>query len=703
MSSFWRMPISHPFLSEDFHIPWSQLTPDGVAAAIDEGLSLGRVNLENIRQLDDSELTYENTFGALESSTDALDRAWNRLNHLDSVLSSDEQRAALNAALPTVTGFYSSISLDTTLWEKLKAFKTSEKFTELDAIRTRYVEESCASFIQSGANLPAEKKTRITEVISRLSEITQKFGENVLDSTNAWELIIDDKSRLAGLPESAIAAAQADAAANNHGTEDQPKWRFTLQAPSMLPVMQHADDEQLRKDLWQARNTIGNSGDYDNTAIIWETLKLRQEKAELLGYKNFADLTLERRMAGNGHTALKFTEDLQPKVVTQALESFEELKAWKAEQTGSEPQLMEPWESSYWAEKRRKAEYDFDEEELRPYLPLPQVMEGMFDIVTKLFNVSIQERKTIARGGDVDTWHPECQFYELHDNDTKEHLGSFYTDWHPRSSKRGGAWMNSFVTGLPANGDQPRTPHLGLMCGNMTKPIGDQPALMTHREVETIFHEFGHLIHHLLGNVTVKSLSGTNVAWDFVELPSQIMENFCAERESLDMFARHHDTGEAIPDALFKKMTAAKNYMSANIFLRQLSLGKLDLDLHTSLDQYDSSDLDTLCKEILAQYLIPMATETPTIARQFSHIFSSPTGYACGYYSYKWAEVLDADAFTRFKKEGILNPETGKALRDTILSKGNSRPADELYRDFMGRDPEQAALLERSGITPATA
>ena len=692
------MPISHPFISKDFYIPWSSLTPDHVEADIEKAMATAEANLENIRQLQDSDVTYENTFTALESCSDDLDRAWGRLNHLDSVSSNDDQRVVLNKALPKVTAFYSAISLDDTIWAKLKAFTETEASKELSKIQTRYMDETCASFIQSGADLPADKKERITELQARLSEITQKFGENVLDSTNAWELIIDDESRLAGLPESAVAAAQADAQANKHGDADNPKWRFTLQYPSMGPVMQHADDDALRKEVWQASCTVGHGGDYDNTDLIWEILKLRQEKAELLGFKDFSDLTLERRMACNGATAIKFTEDLHTRIVDKALEDIEELKAWKAAQTNTKPQLMQPWESGYWAEKRRKEEYDFDDEELRPYFPLPQVMDGMFGIVSKLFNISIKERATVAEGGEVDTWHPECKFYDLFDNASDEHLGSFYADWHPRESKRGGAWMNFFETGLPASGDAPRQPHLGLMCGNMTKPIGDKPALMNHREVETIFHEFGHLLHHLLGNVSIKSLSGVNVAWDFVELPSQIMENFCWEREGLDIFARHYETGEVIPEGLYQKMIAAKNYMSATAFMRQLGLGKLDLDLHMKYTEYAGKDLDAVDALILKDYKTKMATESPSMARRFSHLFSSPTGYATGYYSYKWAEVLDADAFTRFKKEGILNAETGMDFRKQILSKGNSEPADVLYRNFMGRDPEQTALLERAGL-----
>ena len=685
------MQTNHPFLAEDYHIRWSTLTPDHVEADIDKALEIAEANLEKIRLLDLAKISYETTFGALEVVSEDLDRAWGRLNHLDSVCNNDEQREALNAALPRVTAFYASIPLDDAIWENLKVFADSAAAKDLDATRERFVDETCASFIQSGADLPADQKARVAELESRLSEITQKFSENVLDSTNAWELVIEDESRLAGLPESAKAAAAADAEGKGH----KDKWRFTLQYPSMGPVLQYADDDDLRRQIWEANCTIGRDDDFDNTALIWEILELRQEKAELLGYDNFADLTLERRMARNGEAALKFTEDLHDRIADAFLKDTEELQLWKAEQSGTEPGPMQPWEVGYWAEKRRKAEYDFDEEELRPYFPLPSVMEGMFGIVSKLYNIRIEERET---GEDIEVWHPECCFYDLFDNASGELLGSFYADWHPRESKRGGAWMNYFETGLPPMNGEPREPHLGLMVGNMTKPIGDKPALMDHREVETIFHEFGHLLHHLLADVTVKSLSGTNVAWDFVELPSQIMENFCWDRQSLDLFARHYETGDPIPESLYQKMLAARNYMSASGFMRQLGLGKLDLNLHVKLNDYRGRDLDEVDREILADYKAPLATDGPSMARRFSHLFSSSTGYAAGYYSYKWAEVLDADAFTRFRKEGILNPETGQAFREAILSKGNSAPADELYEDFMGRAPDQAALLERSGL-----
>jgi oligopeptidase A len=689
----------HPFLSPDFAVRWSTLVPDSIEPDITHALENAKAAIETICAQDAKNLTYESTFLALEMATEELGRGWGRLNHLDSVCDNPAQREALNQMLPSVSDFYSSIPLNPRLWEALKTFGESPAVAGLPPIQQRFVHETMADFRESGADLADEAKKRVAEIDAELSKITKQYAERVLDSTNAWELVITDESRLDGLPESAKSAAFANARAKGLADEGKPAWRFTLQSPSMFPVMQHAHDDSLRREVWEASVRVGGYDNYDNTSLVWQILDLRQEKAALLGKTNFADLTLQRRMARDGATALAFVDGLHERILAAYQSDFHQLARYKAGKTGQTDADLEPWETSYWAECQRKESFDLDDEALRPYFPVDGVMSGMFDIATKLFGITIRQLDTVflspgesAPDGAIEVWHPEVTFYEIHDTETGAHLGSFYADWHPRESKRGGAWMNSLHTGGPGE------PHLGLIIGNMTPPVDGKTALLTHGEVETIFHEFGHLLHGMLSEVPVKALSGTNVPWDFVELPSQIMENFCWDRQSLDLFARHHESGECIPDELFHKMMAAKNYMSASAFMRQLSFAKIDLELHKHLDSWKGRDLDATDRAILKSYRAPLKTETPSLLRRFNHLFSSPTGYAAGYYSYKWAEVLDADAFTRFQQEGILNPETGRAFRTHILSQGNSAPADELYRRFMGRDPDPEPLLVRSGL-----
>jgi oligopeptidase A len=695
-------PTSHPFLAPGLHVRWSQLTADRVEPDIRHALKNAAAAIEAICLQDPDMPTFESTFLALENATEELSRGWGRLHHLDSVDDQPARRQALNAMLPEVTDFYSSIPLNDRLWKVLKSFGESREVESLDSVRKRFVAETMEDFRQAGADLPPDQKKRIAEIESELSQLTKQYAEHVLDSTNAWELVITDEAKLAGLPESAKAAAAANARAKGHATGDKPAWRFTLQFPSMFPVMQYLDDDSIRREVWQASGAVGGHGEYDNSSLVWKILGLRHEKAAVLGQEHFADLTLLRRMAGTGSGALGFVENLHARVKPAFLAECRQLAHYKAAKTGRPVDLMEPWETAYWAERQRKENYDLDDEELRPYFPVDGVMAGMFEIASRLFGITISQKDTVfpAPGAPVaedmvEVWHPEVSFYEIHDAQSGRHFGSFHADWHPRESKRGGAWMNSLHTGGPGE------PHLGLIVGNMSPPVDGKPALLTHGEVETIFHEFGHLLHGMLSEVPVKSLSGTNVPWDFVELPSQIMENFCWHRESLDLFARHHETGEPIPDGLFDKMIAARNYMSASAFMRQLSMGRLDLELHIHFDKWHGRDLDEIDREILADYRAPLKTPTPTILRRFNHLFSSPTGYAAGYYSYKWAEVLDADAFTRFQDEGVLNPETGRSFRDHILSQGNSAPVDELYRRFMGRDPQLEPLLVRAGLAGA--
>lgn len=693
-----------PFLDTGFHIRWSQLVPDAIEADIGAALDLAQNEVDSLAEgwMAD-ELTYENTVAAFEKAGEVLEKAWSKVSHLDSVCNSEPLREAKNKMLPRVVQFHSQIHFNEGLWNRIKAFAESEAGQNLDGLEKRYLEKVMEGFIDSGADLPSEIKQRLEAINSELAVKTQKFGENVLDSTNAWELVLEGDSRLGGIPETARQTFLTQAKEKGLGSDDAPVYRLTLQAPSMIPVLTYADDESLRKEVWEASITIGKGGDFDNTELITDILKLRQEKSDLLGKSNYADHILQRRMAKDGDTALGFVEDLAQRTRPFFDREIENLLEFRRQEEPGWEGEFEPWDVAYWSEKLRVAEFDFDDEVLRPYFPINRVIDGLFRLSEKLFGLKIEEKPSVFLepgsnevGDGTEVWHPDVKFYELRDEESGEHLGSFYADWHPREEKRGGAWMNLFETGLPPAEGRPREPHLGLITGNLTPSSGGSPALLTHDEVQTIFHEFGHLIHHLLGDVPIKSLNGINVVWDFVELPSQLMENFCWSREGLDFFARHYQTGDPIPDDLFGKMLAARNFQSALAMMRQLSFSKMDLELHIHYHDADLSDLDSVVEKILDGYLVPLATRPPTMARRFSHIFAG--GYAAGYYSYKWAEVLDADAFTRFEKEGVLNPEVGRDLRKKILSQGGAREAGDLFRDFMGRDPDLNALMKRSGL-----
>jgi oligopeptidase A len=705
--------MTHPFLTSDFHIRWSTLRADAIQSDISSALEQATTAIDSFLTQDRGRMTFESVVLALDETTRPLNEAWGLVNHLDALCNNPALREAQNAMLPAVSAFFAKIPLNPHIWDLLLTYSKTDEAKALTGIRRRALDETMESFRQHGAELHPDKKSRLEQIESELSKITQKYSENVLDSTNAWDLIIDDPSRLKGLPQSAIDAARQEAEGKNLGTPEAPQFRFTLKAPSLIPVLEYLEDEDIRQQVWQASTRIGNSETHDNTPLVWHILALRHEKARLLGQEHFADQVLQQRMARTGRAALKFIDDLHERIRPAFEKETIQLQEFRADAQHRAPDLFEPWQVAFWAEKQRRAEYDFDPEELRPWFPLDQVLAGMFHLSERVFNLSITPRETVfispetdsppavsTRPNDeglVEVWHPSVKFYEVR-NEKGTHIGSFYADWHPRDSKRGGAWMNYLKMGLPPANGEDRRLHLGLICGNMTPPLDGKPALLTHDEVCTVFHEFGHLLHQLCGNVEIPSLNGVSVYWDFVELPSQIMENFCWERESLDLFARHFESGDPVPTRLFKKLIAARNFRSASAMMRQLAFGKLDLELHMNPPSEANQDLDALSRRLLSGYLMPLKTEPPTLLRRFGHLFSNPVGYAAGYYSYKWAEVLDADAFTRFQKEGILNPQVGRDFRDKILSRGNSEDPAQLFRNFMGRDPDPLALLIRSGL-----
>ena len=628
--------------------------------------------------------TYDNTLGVLDDFIEPLDWAMGVIRHLESVATYPEFRAAFNKVQGEVSAFYTGIPLNAGLWKNIKDFAGSTDAAALTGERRRYLHKTVDSFRRHGADLDAAGKKRLEEIDVELTRLTTKFAENVLDSTNAFELVITNEQDLAGLPPSAIASARQSA--ERKGLEG---WRFTLHAPDYFAVMTYMDRAAIRRQVYEAFAVRATEEGRDNRPQVVRILELRRDKAALLGYADFADLVLDDRMAHTGERAMAFLEDLKTKTERRFREENRELHEFRRSIEGADAPELDPWDVAYYAEKQRTALYDFDEEALRPYFPMERVVAGLFDLVSRLYGIRVEEQP----GAPV--WDPEVRYYMVTD-ETGTMIGGFYADWYPRENKRGGAWMDSLITGGPRT-DGFR-PHLGLICGNLTPPVGGKPALLTHREVETIFHEFGHLLHHLLSRCQTRSLAGTSVAWDFVELPSQIMENWCWERDALDLFARHWETGAPIPEELFQKMKRARTFRAANAQMRQVGFGFIDLLLHRSYQKDRDGDPVEFTRRLLQEYSPAPLPPYHAMIAAFTHLFASPVGYGAGYYSYKWAEVLEADAFTRFQAEGIFSPEVGASFRNEILSRGDSEDPADLYRNFMGRDPDPKALLLRSGL-----
>lgn len=695
----------HPFLNPHFAISWQELQAQNLEVDLPLALKRAQDRIDQISQQDLSTLSFESTFLALEASTHEVDEAWAKASHLSHVADSPSYREAYRRALPLVSEFYTKIPLNSQLFDVLE--KAASLPSPLSSLQERLKEETLYLFKSQGAHLPPEAKSRLAALNAELAEACQKFSENVLDATNQWELIIRDPESLKGLPPLQLKLAENDALAHGH----KEAYRLTLHAPSYGPVLQYVESETIRKIVWDALSQVGRQAPYDNTQLITHILALRQEKAALLGKKDFADLILERRMAESGSKAIQFIEDLHAKT----------LPCFKAQinQVAPSGQTIEPWSLAYEVEKLQKQTLHLDSEALRPYFPLPQVVKGLFYLAEQLFGLKIEKLATTAQSAPppptLDTsppfpvWAPEVEAYTI-TSPKGSHLGSFYMDLYPRPSKRSGAWANSLLPKKPippatlfsctSQAPSPQTislsPALGLICANFT-PSADAaaPPLLSHEEVQTLYHEFGHLLHIMLGEVPLPSLNGIHVWWDFVELPSQILENWTWAQESLEHFAHHYQTGEVLPEELFKKLQASRTFLSALGMMRQLALSRLDLALHTQ--PYEEATREAELQALLAPYTPSCySTPPPPLTHRFTHIFSDPTGYAAGYYSYKWAEVLEADAFTRFQKEGIFNRQTGQSFQDSILSKGNSHPPKVLFKAFLGHaEPDATPLLER--------
>jgi oligopeptidase A len=674
---------ANPLLEIRFPVPFDRIRAAHVEPAVEGLIRQARRDLEALAG--EGPRTWENTAAALDRLTEPLDYALEVVKHLESVATTPELRAAYNSSQPKAAAFYAGIPLHEGLWKALRQYAATEQAQTLEGARRRFLKKTLDNFRRHGAELPPEGKARLEQIEVELAELTTRFAQNVLDSTNAFEWVLTEESRLAGLPESARAAARQSAA-----QKGLPGWRFTLQQPSYVAVMTYLDDAALRRQVYRAYHSRGTGAPWDNRPLIARILELRRRKAALLGYADFAALTLEDRMARRPERVWEFLEDLRRKTEAHFRRENHELEAFRRELEGPDAPPPEAWDIAYYAEKLRAARFHFDEEMLRPYFPLERVVEGLFEAARRLFGLEIREEP----GAPV--WDPAVRYYTVREQDGTL-LGAFYADWFPRENKRGGAWMCPLITGGPA--PEGFRPHLAALCGNVTAPVNGRPALLTHREVETLFHEFGHLLHHCLSRVEIRTLAGTNVAWDFVELPSQIMENWCWEREALDLFARHWETGQTIPEPLYERMRAARTFRAANAQMRQLGFALLDLALHTRYDPERDGDPVEYGRRILEPFSPAPLPPDHALAASFTHLFAEPVGYGAGYYSYKWAEVLEADAFTRFRAAGVFDRETGRRFRQTILERGDSEDPALLYRAFMGRDPDPAALLERLGLT----
>ncbi|RDE18883.1 oligopeptidase A [Motiliproteus coralliicola] len=682
--------MTNPLLQSHTFPPFQQIQPDQIEPAFDQLLADARAELDKLLQDPPCDWTLVQQLEAIE---DRLGQAWSPVSHMNSVVNSDELRQAYNAVLPKLTEYHTEMGQNEALFNAYRELADSDGFADLAQSQRTLVEHALRDFRLSGIDLPDPQRSRYGELKKRLSELTSKFSENVLDATNGWSKQLDNKEVLTGLPDSAIdAAAQAAQARELDG------YLLTLDFPSYFAVISYADDRELRREVYEAFSTRASdqgphAGQWDNGPLIDEILVLRHELAQLLGFANYADYSLATKMAESSDQVVGFLRDLASKSRSMAQTELDELAAFAREQDGID--TLEAWDVGYYGDKLRQQRYALSQEQLRPYFPVNKVLDGLFGIAAELFDIEVEAEDSEG------LWHPDARRFALKRDG--EVIAHFYLDLYARSHKRGGAWMDECRVRRRLDDGAMQLPVAYLVC-NFNPPVGDQPALLTHNEVTTLFHEFGHGLHHMLTRIEWAGVSGINgVAWDAVELPSQFLENWCWEPQALARISGHFETGEPLPAELLEAMLAAKNFQSGMLMVRQLEFSLFDFLLHRDYqpasEGQSATDVQALLNQVRAETAVVQAPAFNRFQHGFSHIFAG--GYAAGYYSYKWAEVLSADAFSRFEEEGVFNKETGRSFLHEILEQGGSREPMALFKAFRGREPEVDALLRHSGIPAA--
>jgi peptidyl-dipeptidase Dcp len=672
-------PLLGDFNTPHQTAPFDKIKNEHYVPAFQESIKKGEAEIEAIIN-NQAEPTFENTVVALDNAGKLLTQTARVFFNLMSAETNEELQQIAQEISPMLTKFQNDISLNPVLFEKVKAVYAQKDMLTLNAEQQTLLENSYVNFIRQGANLSDEQKEKFRKISTELSKLTLTFDENVLKETNSYELDITDKSKLAGLPEGTLEAAAGLAKSKN-----KEGWLFNLNMPSYLPFMKYADNRELRREMNLAYGSKAfKRNEFDNQENVKRIAALRLEMAQLLGYSNYADYTLERTMATNPAGVYKLLDDLYQASFNKANQEKAEVQEY-AKRNGFEGEIM-PWDWSYYTEKLKVEKFDLNDEMLKPYFELSKVVDGVFGLATELFGI------TFKPNSNIPVYNEEVIPYEVFDADGK-FLSVLYTDFHPRTGKQGGAWMTSFKGQWKENGVDSR-PHVSIVM-NFTRPTESKPALLTFDEVETLMHEFGHALHGMLANSTYSGLSGTSVYRDFVELPSQIMENWAVEKEFLDRFAVHYQTGNKIPAELVQKIVDAQNYLAGYLSIRQLSFGYLDMAWHTQKKPFSGNVKEFEENAWAKTRIFPVIPEV-CMSTQFGHLFAG--GYAAGYYSYKWAEVLDADAFSAFKEKGLFNKEVAKSFRENILEKGGTEHPMVLYKRFRGHEPTVDALLERSGL-----